>query len=373
MKTHLTVVNNNIFGLNLLRFAAVVLVVMSHFYLFSSSSPAIVNQLASVFGFLGIEILLVLSGYLLGMNMLNRLVGITERKGTLVLSYLKSRTWRVLPLYYLFLTIVFVVALCVGFPVTDSWKSWLFFQNFSTPIPSFFPESWPITVGFFASIALILSLAIMVAKFSPKKHSMLFLMITIFFMLLSFCLRIRFYTLSPNTTLQIWDQQLKSVVIYRLDSFFIGVLFSWICFHRNLWWGRIKYWFAGFALMLFFFLFVGVGYFGWHIEDQTFFWDVLYLPLTSLASALLLPLFSQLHSTGFVALFASVGRRISYSLFLIHYSVLMVIAEHLFNISTLKFSVYFLVSLLYLGVACFVSFLFYHFFEKPLIDKGRNF
>ncbi len=373
MITYPSTNNNKTFGLNLLRFGAVFCVVLSHWYLYSPKAPEVISQMMSVFGFLGAEVLLVLCGFLLGRKVLHWLEMPQGLSFRYAMTYLKERAWRLLPLYYLVLVLIFAVASVFGFSYTDRWKYLFFLQNFASPMPSFFPESWLPAVVFYGSISLMLGFTMLARGFPAKRQNLLFLIFSLFFIALSISFRVGFYLSSLPITIQDWDQQLKSVVIYRLDSFYIGVLFSWISITCSYWWNRFGLMLLVFAMMLFLLLFVGVGYFGWLIESQPFFWEVWYLPSTSLAVAFLLPFASQWQFLGFLAVFADFGRKISYALFMIHYSVLLFVLNEFFQFSSLNHSLFCFASVLYFGIAVLVSFVLYRFYQNPLFRWGSKF
>jgi peptidoglycan/LPS O-acetylase OafA/YrhL len=119
-----------------------------------------------------------------------------------------------------------------------------------------------------------------------------------------------------------FDESVRSIVICRLDSLFIGVLLAYI---------RIKY-VSGFHYMASWWpatlvIFVGLASYvslGVPMLDKSIFIRVLYFPLLSISIACLIPWLMRLESTGSALLdrFVTYTSKISYSLYLGHICML---------------------------------------------------
>ena len=117
-------------------------------------------------------------------------------------------------------------------------------------------------------------------------------------------------------------------------------------------------------------LFVGVGYFHLLIDSNPFFWEVLYLPLTSIAIAFFLPTFSQWNLKGILKNSITFISKISYAVYLLHYGIILQLMCNFFDpklYTTIQFCFF---SISYLAVTLFLGFIFYHFFERPLINRN---
>lgn len=365
--------NEGNFGLNLLRFGSVLLVIFGHLMLLRPSTSIVSSQLAPLFGFLGVESLLVLCGFLIGKQVYTLLLAGTSSPNSAILNYFKRCAWRVLPLYYLVLILVVFISKIFGYTDASTWKYFFFIQNFGSAMPAFFPESWCVPIVFFGCVLLVFLVGILVKMLPSIPRSKLFLYATVGVLLFSFLCKYGYYLYYRTISLTEWDQNIKSVVIFRLDSFFVGVL----CAHlfsncQSIWLNHRKLlFFVGIVIMLV--LFVGVGYFRFFIDSQPFFWEVLYLPLTSMSIVLTFPLLYQLRSNSTVIkkLLSFLGK-LSLGMFLIHYSIMLFVLDYFILISQLSALIFFGFVVIYLTVVIASSFVLYRFFEMPIFRWGTK-
>ena len=138
------VATKRIFGLDFLRSSSILLVLFSHTS-WIYQSAGIVGKMQDFSGLIGIELFLILSGYLVG-NIIFKQFTTQKYSFIEVGIFLLRRLFRILPSYYLILIINIFIAILFGFSISDSWKYFLFIQNFSTPIPPLFPESWSLPI-----------------------------------------------------------------------------------------------------------------------------------------------------------------------------------------------------------------------------------
>jgi peptidoglycan/LPS O-acetylase OafA/YrhL len=271
------------------------------------------------------------------------------------------------------LTTIFI-AKTLEYPVTESWKYFFFIQNFATPMPSFFPESWSLSVEEFAYILLPLFLWLGYKGFRFKNKSRLFLLIVVGLIFIFFGTKYRYFLTTSNTTLIQWNIALKAVVVYRLDSIFIGVLFSWMYFNCLEFWKQYKIVCLGVGLLLLLLMFVGVGFFAIRIETYPFFWNVMYLPVTSLAFALFLPFVSEWNrSSTLIKTPITFVSKVSYAIYLIHYSLLFQLMHHFFNPEHYNNVQLFFYACCYLILTFLFSWILYRFYEKPFMNlRDKN-
>ena len=126
------------FGLDFLRALSISLLLFSHSsWIYNSTS--LFGRLQDASGFLGVELFIVLSGFLIGgilyKQFLHQNYGLKD-----AYLFVPRRLMRVMPSYYLVIFILTIVYLIFGFSVSEVWKYLLLIQNFTSPIPAFFPE-----------------------------------------------------------------------------------------------------------------------------------------------------------------------------------------------------------------------------------------
>ncbi|MGH8201346.1 MAG: acyltransferase family protein [Steroidobacteraceae bacterium] len=119
--------NKRILSLDGLRAVAILLVLMSHFWMYSVSHDGLNRFFQS--GWTGVDLFFVLSGYLITSILLK-----TRDRPTYFRTFYLRRTLRIFPPYYALLIIVFV-ALPLVRPVEqrlreDGWMFWLYIGNF---------------------------------------------------------------------------------------------------------------------------------------------------------------------------------------------------------------------------------------------------
>lgn len=364
--------SSRIFGLDLMRALAILMVLFGHCLWIYPERQDILYQSLQLFGFFGVELFFVLSGFLIG-NILFKLFTKEEFTLKTALYFLKRRWYRTLPNYYLVLLINVLVAFLVGYNIPQLWRYFFFLQNFKAPMLPFFPESWSLSIEEFAYILLPGALIILGTVIKKVKSSV-YLLAVITLIVLSFLAKINYTYATTNTTLNQWNVALKSVVIYRLDSIYIGVFASWIfCNFQDIW-IKLKYVSYLLGLVLFFFLFFGLAQFGLLIESHPHFWNVLYLPLASICVALFLPILSLWKTeVPFIQKPIEFISRISYSIYLLHYSLILYLMKYFVDTTLYSKTERLLFTTIYLIIVFILSALLYRFYEKPMMDlRDKN-
>ena len=123
-------------GLDILRVAAAMLVIICHSGFFS---VGISFRFLSFGGVLAVEIFFALSGLLVGKSLIQAVVG--PEPGKALKKFYVNRLLRTLPLYYIMLLVTAVVS-GKGIPLS----CFVFLQNFSESDLSFLPVSWSLSV-----------------------------------------------------------------------------------------------------------------------------------------------------------------------------------------------------------------------------------
>ena len=136
-----------VFGLDLVRAIAIILVMVSHstLLLFPNSDNTYIATI-QFFGSIGVDLFFVLSGFLIGGIILRHIDAKQFRFKDLI--YFWTRRWfRTLPNYFLILGINIVLLWWwVGQLDPKIAHYMLFLQNFSSPHPAFFSEAWTLSI-----------------------------------------------------------------------------------------------------------------------------------------------------------------------------------------------------------------------------------
>ena len=374
-----------VFGLDLMRAIAIMLVVFSHVSWIVPNAQGFIPDLMGIAGVLGVEIFFVLSGFLIG-RIIYRLY-ISDDFSFKSVSYFWVRRWfRTLPNYYFALIINVCVAIYLGFNLPDQlWKYFIFFQNFSSKMPSFFIESWSLTIEEFAYMIgplLLYFTLFLKTKISKPK---LFLFITILIIALFTFTKLSysvnwFYSFFPERkSMGYWNSNLKAVLIYRVDAIYYGVFAAFISMVKSKFWLKSRYIAFVLSLLILFVMNVIVPMKSIFIETHPNFWNLWYLPLNSIAILLALPLLSQWQKAPkliskpmtFISL-------ISYAIYVLHYSIILQLLKYKLPTDNLpKFDIIIYI-LVYLSITILSSYVLYRFFEKPMTNlrdssKIRNY
>ncbi|WP_308638158.1 acyltransferase family protein [Paenibacillus silvisoli] len=199
-------------GLDMIRSAAILLVLFCHGLGFFFMQYHDFNPLNYVTGYLGVELFFVLSGFLIGRILLQDVV----EKGTLsgLGTFYLRRWFRTLPLYF------FTVATTYLF-MTGSMDltNLVFLQNFDEQDLSFLPISWSLSIEewFYLLIPLPLLLA---AKF--RNRAAAFFSICAALLLLFPILRM----MEVHGSQPLWDYGIRKQIPLRLDSLVFGVILA---------------------------------------------------------------------------------------------------------------------------------------------------
>ncbi|WP_288381487.1 acyltransferase [uncultured Massilia sp.] len=153
-------------GLDTLRALAIVLVLMSHYNGFVSRAPTF--GIAGTIGWAGVDLFFVLSGYLIG----NQLLAPAARGESLELkSFFARRLLRTLPNYYAVLAVYLLLpdSPIAGKSMAPTWQFLTFTQNFGLNYGETFTHSWSLCIE--EQFYLVLPLAVLAlvgARRSPR-------------------------------------------------------------------------------------------------------------------------------------------------------------------------------------------------------------
>lgn len=358
--------SKRIFGLDFMRAIAIIAVLSSHILWIYPEQKNLLTQFCVLFGFLGVEIFFVLSGFLIG-SILYHLYVNDDFNRDKVFYFLKRRWFRTLPNYYLFLVLNLVVALIIGYSIEGFWKYLFFLQNATSTMMSFFTESWSLSIEEYAYVILPFALLLFTKILKPSNKKYYFLIVVISLMLFFLVTKLFYNATTSNISLSQWNLSLKAVVIYRIDAILMGVVFSWLYINFQFIWKKAKWIAAGLGMFLFLAMFVGVGFFQLLIENYQMFWNVFYLPITSFTIALFLPLLSEWKTSKlpFKNVIVTISL-ISYSIYLIHYGIVLQLMKHFIRTENLTIPYLHLYAFAFLCITFILSYYNYHYFEKRM-------
>jgi peptidoglycan/LPS O-acetylase OafA/YrhL len=361
------------FGLDFLRALSISLLLISHSsWIYNSNS--FFGRLQDASGFMGVELFIVLSGFLIGGILFKQFLhdnyGVKD-----ALLFVSRRLMRVLPSYYLVVFILTIVYLIFGFSIRQVWKYLLLIQNFATPIPAFFPESWSLPVKEMGYIFVVFLLLVSSKAMLQISKKYLFLSIILGLIISTFLVKLYYNIHSTNLDIKQWSFEVRSVVIYRIDSVLIGVLFGYFNYYYNDFMVAKRKVFLAIGILLFLLLVFCIVVFKLRLSNAAWFWNICCLPLVSLMICMFIPfLLSWEMKSKRIASTILFICNISYSIYLLHYSLVLFLMKYF--IDTKNFNLWQLNSFtfLYLLVTIGLSYLMYTFFEKPINHyRAKNF
>ena len=358
-----------IFGLDLMRATAIIMVMCSHTLWIVPEMRGVSRKLFSVFGILGVDVFFVLSGFLIGRILYKMYV--SRDFSFKDVTYFWVRRWfRTLPNYYLALIINILVAIYIGNQLPDQlWKYGFFIHNFSTQLPWFFPESWSLSVEEFAYILgpLLLYLVLFFRKKASRPR--LFLQVTLFILLLFILTKLMYNHEETIRHMRHWTLNVKSIVIYRIDAIYYGVLAAYISIVKPKFWYNIRYVACAFGILALISMNFLIPLKGWFITEYPQFWNVWYFVIKSIAIVCTLPLLSQIKSAPKLIMvpitYVSI---LSYAIYVFHYSIIMQLMKYLIPSEPMEGLDLVIYLLVYVLITFVVSYLVYRLYEKPMTD-----
>ncbi|MBS1550152.1 MAG: acyltransferase [Bacteroidetes bacterium] len=347
---------NRIFGYDLVRSVAVMLVLFGHSIgLIYSGSDSFYFSFLS--GFFGVELFFVLSGVLIG-NILIRVFSSEDVFNNLKKFFIR-RWLRTLPLYYLMLLIYWIGNLYFDSIQNDDvalWKYIFFIQNFFNIQPTFFGVSWSLCVEewFYVLFPTVLLLI----KKILQKCSNYYLFVISIFVFTSFFLLVRIFDF--NDLQFTFYEGVRKITFYRLDSISYGILVAVGIHYLKDKVIAYKYFLfvLGLIVLLFNQYFI-IKDFYIHLN----YFNTIYYSILGLGLAMLFPFFFDLKfSEGKTYKVITFTSKISYSLYLVHWLVYKVIMFPLFNY--VHHHIKFLAFLIFSFLIAFIS---YELVEKPIL------
>lgn len=349
--------SKRVFGLDVYRAIAILLVVLSHG---SMLSGPIFNWLPSVPLPDGVELFFVLSGFLIGTILIKNLEESERFGGKELLNFWKRRWFRTLPNYYLILLINYILVSTAVIGGADSidqfnWKFLFFAQNLYEGFYGFFWESWSLSVEewFYISLPLII---LGFRTFLSKKQTLLAAIV----LLIALPMYYRYSLVEMNYDTFWFDVEIRKVVLVRLDTIIYGVLAAYVAYYFKDLWYKTRW--ITFALGL---LIVGFVMYTPH-PIESLYGKVFYYTVFSIGAMLLLPMASAARKNplGFVGNGISYISKISYAMYLVNLALVAQVIVKNFPPQTLKqhwlaYAVFWLATI---GISTVI----FYFYERPM-------
>ena len=349
--------SKRVYGLDVLRAIAIILVVNSHGKIFLKDLLG--DKISWIALMDGVELFFVLSGFLIG-GILIKIVHNNNYKLSIknTFKFWKRRWFRTLPNYYLFLIINIILlkySLIDGTFKHFDYKYFLFLQNFSQPLIGFFWESWSLAVEEWFYIFLPISLIIFLF-ISPSRKGILFSIIA----LITLPLFYRIIHSSEYVDPFWWDVKFRKEILMRLDTIIYGVLAAYIQFYHKKFWKKI----AVPSLILGLVIIIIFNYLPY--QKNSFFIKTFYFNFLSIGVMLLLAFLSRIKD--FKTFFGKIITHISlisYSMYLVNMLIIGFVAKIVLPVSN---SINGLINyLIYWILVIAISTAVYYFFEKPMM------
>ena len=361
------------FGLDFLRALSISLLLFSHCsWIYNSRS--LFGKLEDASGFLGVELFIVLSGFLIGgilfKQFLHENYGFKD-----AYLFVTRRLMRVLPSYYLVVFILTIIYLLFGFSISEVWKYPLLIQNFSSPIPAFFPESWSLPVKEMGYIFAVFLLVIAAKLFTKVPKKTLFLVVVGGLIIFTLAMKTYYNIHSTNLDLKQWSFEIRSVVVYRVDSVLIGVLFGYFYQnHKEFVMSRSKL-FLAFGILILVLLAASVIFFKLRLTNAAWFWNIVCLPMVSIAICMFVPfLLNWKKPSERIGNCITFMCNISYSIYLLHYSIILFLLKYFIDTKDFVLWQLNIFTLLYVSITVGLSYIMYTYFEKPINQfRAKNF
>ena len=360
--------NNRIFGLDILRAAAILFVLQMHSLRYISAH--VDAHYYWLFIVDGVDLFFVLSGFLIG-GILLKTINTNGLDWPALTAFWIRRWFRTLPNYFLLL-IVLLAGYRYGFHhfPPKSLQFFVFTQNFSDPQPHFFPESWSLSVEEWFYIIVPLGLFILL-KTGKNKRVITFSWIC--FVLIAFTI-FRWYKIATHHYIEegTWDQNIRKQVLTRMDSIMYGFLGAYLTYYWFIFWEKWKNaFFIGGLLLLFGSRFL--------YSESVVYTKYFYISAQSIGTLLLLPKLNSIVSgKGMLHKIITHISIISYSMYLLNYTIILnIILPQISKLAGIDYKKNIgdavITYCLFWIITFVLSWLLYRYYEKPMMNLREKF
>ena len=325
------------------------------------------------FGALGVELFFVLSGFLIGNILIKIFIGSNEFTFSTVRDFWIRRWFRTLPNYWLILTINIVLysALNLQRIVPYQFLYYPFLQNLWYPDPMlFFNEAWSLSIEEWFYLTLPVVMYLTSTLFNPKDKGKFLLNVFIAYLCAFLLIRVinAFHPINGPDQ----DNGIRKVVLFRLDAVMYGVLFAYLNYFKAGVANRMKNFLltmsvCGVAVMFFLMAKRDVQFRSSPDPAIRFASDAFLYLLLPLLFSLCLPAANSLKRMKNKRISDTIQfiSKISYSIYLIHYSLVYLPFFYLLHATTVVATIiwYLLYWVVVIGLSAFT----YKYFEQPVM------
>lgn len=356
-------------GLDITRSFAILLVLFGHTSWIGNNYPKYIDIAMQSAPTFGVEMFFIISGFLIGKIILREIQSRSYSFSTFK-YFLLRRSFKILPNYYLVLVINIILWYILYENLPDNLIAYFFLQqNFFSPSLDFYRISWCLSIEYFSYFLGPVLLFIGIKAFPKLQRKYIFLIVTLVIIIIFNITRLYFYFNFTLIDLVDWDDNIRKVAFYRLDAIYYGFLLRYIYteFKEKILKIKISLFFIGLFLIVWLYLFR--GFFGLSVEETPAFMVLLFLPLSSLFLSCLIPFLDdfKIKSKQLSKFFINLSL-ISYTIYLLHYTIILHVMKSLFPSDSLTGIELYLYTFLYWGITFLISYLFYKIYEKPIMD-----
>ena len=351
------------------RTIAILLVLFAHTYWISDNYPKIIYYAMRLSGTIGVEVFFIISGFLIG-RIVKREILKPDFSFSNIKYFLFRRWFRTFPNYYFILFVNIAIWYAFYNELRPKlYKYFIYIQNFSETSLPFYRISWSLAVEQFSYILGPVLLYVLIRLFPKKNRERFFLYVTLFIIACFTATKVHFYYTHQLADIYEWNESIRKVLIYRLDIVYYGFLLRYIYDKRETILTKYQYPLLMLGLSIIACLHVFRQLLGITVADMPFFMIVLYLPFNSLGVACTMPYLINMEiKSKPLEKFVTTISLISYSLYLLHYTIILHTMKELYPSDELTGFSLWAYTFLYWGLTILLSYLLFRFYEKPLTD-----
>ena len=356
---------HRLFGLDFLRAAAVLFVVFGHSLILVPDSY---KEFLRMFVLDGVSVFFVLSGFLIG-GILIRQLEKNEPTVKLLVNFWKRRWLRTLPMYYV--TLILLLGFYTYYKpeaIPDNIELYfVFLQNFNTPQPNFFSESWSLCVEewFYLLVPLLL--------FGILRWFKVSLRIALIILFLIICVSVtvnRWIHFDKAEIATVSDSMyFLTQVTMRLDAIVYGFIAAFIARFYEVFWRKMAH---PLFVVLGFVLMYQIKF---RLDEEQTVWIPVF---KSLCIMIMLPFLSQWNiKKNILTKGITLISKISYSMYLVNLNIVLYIGVK-FLVNGNLFSVhqpgeYWVMEYLFFWTGTFIlAYFFYRVIEIPFMNLRKR-